>query len=223
MRWILYILVFLALLVLTGFLFPREVTVERGIYIAMPPQAVFPYVNNLRHFNRWSPWYQLDPDTEYRYSGPESGTGATMSWSSNNSNVGSGTQTISVSEPYSLVRTELQFDGQGGAIAEFRLQPREGGTDITWRFSSDMGGGPVARWMGLLVGKMVGESYEQGLSNLKSLVESAEEPLPESDMESDVDLPTENGKVQEDHEELDAEMSHGTTDEEGEEEIEENP
>ncbi|MFC6979008.1 hypothetical protein [Microbulbifer taiwanensis] len=36
-----------------------------------------------------------------------------MSWSSDNPNVGSGSQTITASEPDSLVRTELDFGDQG--------------------------------------------------------------------------------------------------------------
>lgn len=174
MRWILYILAFLVVLVLAGFLFPREVTLERSVYIAKPPQAVFPYVNDFRNFNSWSPWYQLDPATEYEYSEPSAGLGATMSWTSENANVGSGRQTITASEPYSLVRTDLDFGGQGTAVAEFRLQPQGSGTNITWWFTSDMGTGPIARWMGLLVKNMVGKSYQQGLDKLKNMVESSD-------------------------------------------------
>ncbi|WP_377517691.1 hypothetical protein [Microbulbifer taiwanensis] len=48
-------------------------TLERSVTIAKPPQTVFPYVNNLRNFNSWSPWYQLDPNTKYEYSGPDEG------------------------------------------------------------------------------------------------------------------------------------------------------
>lgn len=176
MRWILYILIFLALLVLAGFLFPRTATTERSVYIAEPPQVVFPYLNNFRHFNKWSPWYQLDPETEYRYEGLPEGSGAVMKWTSDNPSVGNGSQTITASEPYSRVATALDFGEQGTAKAEFDLKPQGSGTNVTWSFSSDMGGGPIARWMGLMVSKMVGQSYEEGLQNLKELTESEGAP-----------------------------------------------
>ncbi|MEX2963400.1 SRPBCC family protein [Microbulbifer sp. TYP-18] len=176
MRWILYTLGFLILLVFAGFLFPRQVTVERSVYIAKPPPVVFPYVNNFHNFNRWSPWYHLDPETQYSYGGAAEGVGASMSWSSDSDDVGSGSQTITASEPFSLVRTSLDFDGQGTAVAEFRLQPQGSGTNITWSFSSDMGEGPVARWMGVVVKNMVGESYGQGLQKLKAIAESSPDP-----------------------------------------------
>ncbi|SHE85772.1 Polyketide cyclase / dehydrase and lipid transport [Microbulbifer donghaiensis] len=225
MRWILYILIFLALLVLAGFMFPREVTLERSVYITKPPQAVFPYVNNFRNFNDWSPWYQLDPNTQYEYSGPKEGLGAVMSWSSDNPNVGSGSQTITASEPDSLVRTDLDFGAQGVATAEFRLQPQGSGTNITWWFSSDMGGGPIARWMGLLVKKMVGGSYEQGLAKLKNLVESdTASPQPSEDIDngSDDDLPGDvDDEMGAEPEGIESEMDNQTLEEEGEEVIEE--
>lgn len=180
MRWILYTLVFIALLILAGFLLPREITVERSVYITKPPESVFGYVNNLRNFNAWSPWYQLDPTTEYEYSGPEEGVGATMSWQSENPSVGTGSQTIVTSQPDSLVRMDLDFAAQGQATSEIRLQPQGSGTNVTWWFSTDLGGSPIARWFGLMVKRMIGQSYEQGLQKLKNLVESeVETPAPD--------------------------------------------
>lgn len=244
MRWILYILAFLVVLVLAGFLFPREVTLERSVYIAKPPQAVFPYVNDFRNFNSWSPWYQLDPATEYEYSEPSAGLGATMSWTSENANVGSGRQTITASEPYSLVRTDLDFGGQGTAVAEFRLQPQGSGTNITWWFTSDMGTGPIARWMGLLVKNMVGKSYQQGLDKLKNMVESsdAEAVAPGSDLgdaemgdidAGDTEMDMDNGsdtelapegedRIGTDPGEMDPEIETPAMEEESEEPVEEN-
>ncbi|WGL17512.1 SRPBCC family protein [Microbulbifer bruguierae] len=186
MRWILYILIFLALLVLAGFFFPRVVTTERSVYITQPPEAVFPYLNNFENFNQWSPWYQIDPNTEYTFEGAPEGNGAVMKWKSENPNVGTGSQTITASEPYSRVATDLDFGTHGKAQAEFRLQPQDGGTNVTWSFSSDMGGSPIARWMGLMVAKMVGQSYEDGLQKLKTLTETeglsgqANSPIPEN-------------------------------------------
>ncbi|WP_444889727.1 SRPBCC family protein [Microbulbifer sp. DLAB2-AA] len=173
MRWILYIFVFLILLLLAGYLFPREVSLERSIYIDKPPQTIFPYVNDYRKFNSWSPWRHIDPAMEYKYSGPEKGVGATMSWHGENSNEGSGTQTIIASTPDSTVLNKLNFGDGSEASAEFRLMPQNGGTQVVWSFNTDTGGGPRERWMGLAIKKMVGESYEQGLAKLKQLMESS--------------------------------------------------
>lgn len=191
MRWILYILIFLALLVLAGFLFPRVATTERSVYIAEPPAVVFPYVNDLRNFNQWSPWFQIDPNTQYTYDGFAEGVGSSMQWKSNNPNVGSGSMAITASEPYSRVAMDLDFGSQGTAKSEFKLQPQGAGTNITWSFSSEMGSGPIARWMGVMVSRMVGDSYEQGLRKLKSVVEEAPQDIPSSATSADSQpLPT---------------------------------
>ncbi|WP_444931843.1 SRPBCC family protein [Microbulbifer sp. SSSA002] len=190
MRWIIYILIFLVLLVLAGYLFPREVTVHRSVLINKPPATVFPYVNNFRKFNEWSPWRHIDPSVVYEYSGPPAGVGAKMTWRGENSKAGSGNQTILTSQRNSTVTTKLEFGDGSQATAEFQLEPQGGGTLLTWNFYSDTGGGPRARWMGLAVKKMVGESYEQGLEKLKNLVETAPEGSSTntvSDIPSDVD------------------------------------
>ncbi|WP_051686826.1 SRPBCC family protein [Microbulbifer sp. HZ11] len=195
MRWILYILLFLALLVLAGFLFPRVATTERSVYIAEPPEVVFPYLNNFRNFNKWSPWYQIDPNTEYTYEGFPEGNGAIMNWKSDNPSVGNGSQTITASEPYSRVATDLDFGSQGQAKAEFTLQPQGSGTNVTWSFESEMGGSPIARWMGLMVSRMVGKSFEDGLQKLKNLVES-EASAGAPPVSADEAVPSDGGNIE---------------------------
>lgn len=181
MRRILYVLIFLALLVLAGFLFPRVATTERSVYINEPPDVVFPYVNNFRNFNKWSPWFNIDPQTKYTYDGFAEGVGSTMRWHSDDPKVGSGSQAITASEPYSRVAMALDFGAQGKAESEFKLVPQGSGTNVTWSFSSDMGGGPIARWMGLMVSKMVGNSFQEGLQKLKQVVEKESSELPDTE------------------------------------------
>ncbi|UHQ55096.1 MULTISPECIES: SRPBCC family protein [unclassified Microbulbifer] len=232
MRWILYIIGLLVLLVLAGFLFPREVTVERSVYINKPPAAIFPTLNNLRNFNNWSPWYSIDPTTDYIYSGPGEGVGNKMSWSSENPNVGRGSQTIIDSQTNSMVRTHLDFGAQGTAMAELQLEPQGSGTNVTWNFNSDMGSGPIARWMGLVVKNMVGESYERGLNKLKNYIESsADTPEAAAGSEAEVDsgsdeaLTPESGPdsgMEVDPGDMDGDMETEIIQEESEEAVEEN-
>lgn len=228
MRWILYIIGLLVLLVMAGFLFPREVNVERSVYIDKPPAAVFPTLNNLRNFNNWSPWYSIDPTTDYIYSGPRQGVGNKMSWNSDNPNVGRGSQTIIDSQTNSLVRTHLDFGAQGTAMAELQLEPQGSGTNVTWTFNSDMGSGPIARWMGLVVKNMVSDSYERGLSKLKKYIESSAEvpeEAPGLDNGSDEALPPEGQPgtgMEVDPGNVDEDMETHIIEEEGEEAVEEN-
>lgn len=165
------LVVLLLLLLGVGLVLPREISLERRVTIAAAPAEVFPHLNDLARFNRWSPWSQRDPDMTLRFEGPEAGVGQRMIWSSFNPQVGSGSQEIIESRPDALVRTLLDFGAQGQAFAEWRLEPVAGGTELVWGFSTDLGFNPVGRYFGFMVKDMVGADYEAGLSALKTLVE----------------------------------------------------
>jgi effector-binding domain-containing protein/carbon monoxide dehydrogenase subunit G len=181
MRWLvrlsLVLAVVVVLLVAIGFFLPDHTRVERAITIARPPAQVFAVLNGFRRFNDWSPWFELDPDASYRYSGPAFGVGAKASWSGNKS-VGSGSQEIVESKPYESIRTALDFGDMGKATASFRLAPAGGGTAVTWALDVDANGRLIGRYFNLLMDSMVGKDYEKGLAKLKALLES----LPAADL-----------------------------------------
>lgn len=176
-------------LVLVGgaYLTPRHVHVERTVTIYAPPEAIFPYINDYRAFNEWSPWADRDPEAVYQYSNPPYGEGATMTWSGNDQ-VGSGSQEITLSDYPTRLETHLDFGAQGDAYAFFDLQPTDEGTDVTWGFDTDMGMNPIARYMGLMMDGLVGADYEQGLLNLRDLVED-EVSVPRDPAGNPMDMP----------------------------------
>ncbi len=170
-RIFLSIFVLLLLLIAISFLLPREVSVARSTVIAAPPEAIFPYLDDLKRFNEWSPWAARDPDMQQRYEGPDSGVGQKVTWASEHPEVGSGSQEITESVANRRLRTALDFGGQGTAVASFDLQQEGSGTKITWGFTSDLGFNPIARYMGLMFDRWIGADYEAGLASLKQLVE----------------------------------------------------
>jgi len=172
-----FVVVLVVLLAGIGMLLPRAVHVERTASIGAPPATVFALVNGYRLFNKWSPWFALDPDAQYSYEGPDFGAGAKMAWASAKKDVGSGSQTIVESRPNEMVRVELEFGDQGPATALWTLVPEGDGTKATWGLDADMGAGPIGRWFGLMMDRMVGKDYEKGLAGLKTLAES----LPKTD------------------------------------------
>ena len=169
-------LVILALAV--GLLLPSKTHIERSSEIHATPSAVFAYLNDFRKFNLWSPWAKLDPNTQYTFSGPDQGVGAKMVWQSEHSNVGSGQQQITVSAPDRRVQTALNFGDMGTAYATFDLVASGANTRVTWSFDQDNGYNILGRYFGLMMNKFIGADYEQGLVNLKSVVESAPPAAP---------------------------------------------
>lgn len=177
MKIVKYILIVLTALLLivsaVGLLFfPAKVEMGRSITVNASPGQAFGYLNSLKHFNEWSPWYEMDTTARYTCSGPESGPGSTISWESKNSNVGTGTMRIVQSEPDSLVGLDMDFGGNGKATARFLVQPVDSGTRVEWVFGFDAGANPLLRIMGAFMDKMVGSDYEKGLQRLKTVLEN---------------------------------------------------
>jgi Polyketide cyclase / dehydrase and lipid transport len=160
-----------------GLLLPSRVHIERSIVIAANPAQVFAVVDGFGQFDQWSPWLQLDPNAKTSKSGPAEGVGARYAWSGNDK-VGSGTQEIVESVPYSKVRTALTFDGFPPSEASFLLAPTAAGTHLTWTMDVDMGRNPIGHWFALGMDKMIGPDYERGLAQLKAHVESQAKPAP---------------------------------------------
>ena len=167
------LLVLVVIILAIGLMLPSKVHVERSTVINAPPSTVFSFVNDLHKFNLWSPWAKLDPNTQYTFSGPDSGVGATMAWRSEQRDVGNGQHKIMVSTPDQQVQTALDFGDMGTAFATFDLVASGTGTRVTWGFDKDAGYNMMGRYFGLMMDKMIGPDFEQGLANLKTVAESA--------------------------------------------------
>ena len=152
-----------------AFVLPQNVHVERSTVIAAAPDQVFAVVNDFTRSKEWGPWYKRDPKMKLTLEGPPAGLGAKMSWKSESE--GEGSQEIIESKPFSYVKTKLEFRPQGTAFAAFTLEPAEGGTKVVWSMDTDMGMNPIGRYMGLMFDGWVGKDYEEGLANLKKLIE----------------------------------------------------
>lgn len=163
-----------AILIAAAYALPRQIEVERSIVIAAEPDEIFPYLDSLKKFNAWSPWAERDPDTAYVFSGPDFGAGAKSTWSSGHPQVGNGSQEIMESVSNEFIRTHLDFGSDGVAEGYYKLARVDNGTEVVWGFESDMGNNPVARYVGLMMDKLVGEDFAKGLDRLKSLVEEGE-------------------------------------------------
>jgi uncharacterized protein YndB with AHSA1/START domain len=170
LKWLAYLIIALAVIVVGGsFLLPTQAVVSRSMEIAAPPEKIFAIVGDARRFNEFSPWADLDPNIKYTFEGSETGIGQKMVWTSDNPNVGSGSQTIFEYTPPTHVASELDFGGME-AIAQWDLTPTAGGTLATWGFKAPLDG-IAARWFGLLFDRWVGADYEKGLTKLKSVAE----------------------------------------------------
>jgi hypothetical protein len=152
---------------------PAEYHVERSASIAAPPAAVFPHVNDFRKWDAWSPWAKLDPNAKAAFEGPEAGAGAVFRWAGNEE-VGEGSMTIVESRPDEFLRIKLAFikPFEDAADVAFTFEPQEDRTLVTWSMSGKNNFIGRAMCLFMDLDAMIGKDYEQGLANLKKVVEA---------------------------------------------------
>ena len=157
--------------------------------IKAAPSAIFEEINSTGNFNKWSPWAQIDPNTQYSFEGPQSGVGAKMSWSSEHPDVGEGAQWIVESIENKKVTNQLQFGGfEGDFKASITLEEDGDNTNVTWEYDADMGGNIIGKFFGLFMDDMLGPFYETGLSNLKEVAESKPAVMEEEVIEEETEV-----------------------------------
>jgi uncharacterized protein YndB with AHSA1/START domain len=155
---------------------PDTFMVRRSASIAVPPEKIFPMIDDLRAQSAWSP-FEKDPNMKRTHSGAPRGKGAVYAWDGNRQ-VGAGRIAITDSVPPTKVVLLLDMSRPFKAhnTVEFTLD-RIGaganvtGTKVTWAMQ---GRQPyMAKVMGLFVDcdKMCGGMFEEGLAKLKALAE----------------------------------------------------
>lgn len=170
LKWLLVALGIVALVAFGGgMLMPSQVTVSRDLVINASPEKIFPHVANLKAFNVWSPWADLDPDMKVEFSGADDGVGQVMLWESDD--MGKGSMKVTESVAGEKLVTALDFGQMGSASAQFDLVPQAGGTRVTWSMTSELGNNPIARWFGPMIKSNVTEQYDRGLAKLRVVAE----------------------------------------------------
>lgn len=151
---------------------PSEFVVTRKMSMQAPPEEVFAQLNNFQNWNGWSPWAKLDPHAKNTFAGPEAGTGAEFHWDGNNE-VGAGGMKIVESKPNELVKLKLSFlrPMESSCDTTFLLQPQGDQTEVTWSMAGENNFIGKAMCLAMDMDKLVGGQFEEGLTNIKAIVE----------------------------------------------------
>ncbi|MFZ5722200.1 MAG: SRPBCC family protein [Pseudomonadota bacterium] len=146
--------------------------IERSIRIDAGVQSVFPWLNEPRNAERWLPFARKDPQMKHDYSGPARGVGAVCTFAGGKQ---SGTGRITITEstaPVQVVsRLEMFSPFKADNRVVYTAVPLGDRTEVHWSME---GKSPfIARLMCAFfdMDSMVGKDFEDGLINLKSLVE----------------------------------------------------
>ncbi|KAA0918298.1 SRPBCC family protein [Dietzia sp. ANT_WB102] len=143
-------------------------SISRTDILDAPAAAIFAHLEDFHAWENWSPWEQVDPDMERRYSGAERGVGARYEWSGD-TKAGSGSMEIVDAAAGRQVVIDLRFTKpiKGINPTTFTLTPLgPDSTEVTWHMTGRRG--PFLRALSRLIkmDKILGEQFERGLASL---------------------------------------------------------
>jgi len=165
------LVVIIVILVVIGFLLPTEYEVSRYIVIDAKPSKVHDHVGDLKRWEDWMVWKEQDPTIEITFGKRTTGVGARQTWTGKD---GEGEIVFTSSDSkrgveYDMSMNQSQYTAKGSILYEELGKS----TRVTWTMSGDWPLPVVGGYMVLLFKPMMGDSFEQSFSKLKSLIEPA--------------------------------------------------
>ena len=151
---------------------PDSFRVQRATSIKAPPEKIFALLNDFQRWDAWSPWEKKDPAMKRTFSVVTGGKGAQYAWEGNR-DVGQGRMEIAEAIAPSKVRIKLDFvkPFEAHNLIEFTLEPKGDTTNVTWAMQGDTPYFAKIIHVFINMDKMVGNDFEIGLANLKTIAE----------------------------------------------------
>lgn len=169
----LVIVLIIAVLAILTFVTSTDFAIERETTINKPKDEVFAYAKMLKNQNEWGPWFKQDPAMKQEYRGVDGTPGFVSSWVSET--VGTGEQEIKSISDGERIETEIRFKAPFESTANVYFTTESAGentTKVKWGFTSTMPRPMNLMTLFLNLDDALGKDYEQGLANLKSILES---------------------------------------------------
>jgi effector-binding domain-containing protein len=178
MKKVLYVIAgILALYLILAIIGPKNVDVAREITINKPAAMVKEKLGDFRFFQeKWSPWSPLDPEMKVSYKGNPGEPGHYYEWSGNKK-VREGSMEIAEIKGDTIVQN-IGFgkNGKEGMSQAYLIaQENNNATTVKWQMHFDIGFLHRPFMLFMNMEKMIGEKYEEGLANLKGVLEGMQE------------------------------------------------
>lgn len=167
-----------ALMLIVGLVLPSSRHLSESVETNRKMTIVFDTLNSLRRFTDWNALALRDPQADFELSGPASGVGAKLTWSSDVKGVGDGSWELIESVPRKRVKFAIEDDRRGhDKVTEFILTPTGRGAvkrnvQITQTYDVEYGWNLIGRYAGLYVSRHVGDDMKLGLSRLTNMLAS---------------------------------------------------
>ena len=171
-RFFILLAVLAVAFVIGGLLIPSNYRVERSQVMYAKSKRIYDTINNLRTWPEWTAWtVGKDPTLQVTFEGPEEGVGAIYKWEGEKFKAGM--LTITQSDRRTGISYDLNMEnGKYLSTGGIKLDEAGDSVVVTWYNEGDMGNNPIHRYFGLLMDRMVGPDFEEGLRNLNQRVKA---------------------------------------------------
>lgn len=168
------ILAIIAVIILLAVIAPKNYNVNRSIIINKPIAEVFNYLKYIKNQDDWSPWKKKDPDMKQTFTGTDGEIGFVSRWEGNK-DVGVGEQELTGITENSSVKSQLRFYKPWKSQSDAYITTREvdaNTTEVVWGFTGVNKPPSNIFFLFFNMDKTVGKDFEEGLSDLKRILES---------------------------------------------------
>jgi uncharacterized protein YndB with AHSA1/START domain len=145
--------------------FPRTVNA--------PVDRVFEQVNDVRNWEKWSPWKRMDPGMVMTFSNPSVGQNAFYKWESQNKHLRRGTCTLSRVITNEEIVTSLDFEKQGTGTSKFEFKHKGDAIEVSWSMDNNVGMLPWNKYFGMMMRGELKKQFDSGLEAIKVYAEKS--------------------------------------------------
>ncbi len=165
----------LGVIVVLALAAPKNYHVFRTIEINKPKQEVFNYLKLVKNQDYWSPWKSRDPEMKQEFVGQDGTVGFIAKWESDHKQVGAGEQEIKRITENESIETEIRFLKPWKSLSDAYMKVEDGdnqSTKVIWGFSGTNKPPMNIFMLFFNMDKAVGKDFDEGLVNLKSILEN---------------------------------------------------
>ncbi|MCM4156493.1 SRPBCC family protein [Gramella sp. AN32] len=170
---------YLIIAVITFFAFlhawaKKEYDISRTVVINKPREEVYNFVRQLKNQPYWNPWFERDHHAIMKYKGQDGKVDSSFYWKGN-SKVGEGIQRIIKAKQGRILETRLLFikPVKVNVLTYFGIKDIEPEkTKMVWGAKGNLAFPLTILSIIYSPEKLLGENFEKGLRNLKTILES---------------------------------------------------
>ncbi|MEG3192970.1 SRPBCC family protein [Lysobacter sp. D1-1-M9] len=163
-----------ALFLIIGVLLPNSRHLSESVETNRKVTIVYDTLNSFRRFDDWHPLVLRDSAVQLERTGPDSGVGARLEYTSLDENLAEGSWEIVANEPNRSISMDITNAERGeNKRTKYTLRPtgRSGrNIEITQTYDVDYGWNLLGRYAGMYVSSNMGQDMKLGLSRLSNML-----------------------------------------------------